>query len=183
MPAPAQTSNEQIVTAARALLERDGPSGLTMAGVAAAVGVRAPSLYKRVRDRDHLLRLVLDGVAAEMATELAAAPEAEDPVDALHRMAGVYRRFAHANPVSYSLLIGPSPGSGDRAHRSSDAVLAVMTAIVGPDDALLAARTVTAWAHGFISMELSGAFQLGGDLEAAWTYGIHAIVSGLARSE
>ena len=181
MPAPAQTSIEQIVTAARALLERDGPAGLTMAAVGTAVGVRAPSLYKRVDDRHHLLRLVLDEVATELAAALDAAAESADPASGLRKMADVYRRFAHANPVCYSLLIGVSPGSSARAQLSSQAVLAASTDLVGPEDALPAARTVTAWAHGFISMELSGGFQLGGDLEDAWTYGITHLLAGLTR--
>ena len=181
MPAPAQTSTEQIVTAARTLLERDGPAGLTMAAVGTAVGVRAPSLYKRVKDRDQLLRSVLDQVAGELAAALDKASTDADPADALLRMVGVYRHFAHANPVCYSLLIGISPGSADRSQISSRAVLAATTALVGPDGALAAARTLTAWAHGFISMELSGGFQLGGDLEDAWIYGITHLLAGLTR--
>lgn len=181
MPAPAQTSNEQIVAAARELLERDGPAGLTMAAVATAVGVRAPSLYKRVRDRDDLLRLVLDGVAAELAAELGAVTGTGDPATDLRRIAGVYRRFAHANQSAYVLLIGVTPGSRERSRTSSREVLRAATELVGPDDALAAARTVTAWAHGFISMELAGGFQLGGDLETAWEYGIERILAGLVR--
>ena len=51
MPTPSRTSTAEIVAAGRAILEAEGFEGLTMQRVAAAVGVRAPSLYKRVDGR------------------------------------------------------------------------------------------------------------------------------------
>ena len=48
------TTLEAIVAAGRELLEEGGVGAVTMLEVAYRVGVRAPSLYKRVRDRDQL---------------------------------------------------------------------------------------------------------------------------------
>ena len=53
-------------------------------------------------------------------------------------------------------------------------VCSAMARLVGETEALEAARTVVSWAHGFVSMELSGAFRLGGDLGAAYGAGITA---------
>ena len=58
MPTPARTSIEEILKAGRAIIETDGIDGLTMQAIADRVGVRAPSLYKRIRSRNQLLRLV-----------------------------------------------------------------------------------------------------------------------------
>ena len=55
-----------------------------------------------------------------------------------------------------------------------------MARLVGEMDALEGARTLVAWAHGFVTMELAGAFRLGGDLEAAYAFGIDAILSGVS---
>ena len=60
MPTPSRTSTAQIVAAGRVILEAEGFEGLTMQRVAAAVGVRAPSLYKRVDGRRELVRLIAD---------------------------------------------------------------------------------------------------------------------------
>jgi hypothetical protein len=50
---------------------------------------------------------------------------------------------------------------------------------VGEDRALEAARLVTAFAHGFVSMEITGAFRLGGDVDEAYRYGVGVLVDGL----
>ena len=183
MPAPAMTSEAKIVTAARSLLERQGPTALTMRAIAAEVGVKGPSLYKRVPDRNGVLRLVLDEVADELTAALDAAASTGDAVSDLRAMTSAFRHFAFENPAAYALLFSPDPmlGSEARAQQSSATLLARMADLVGPDDALPAARTLVAWAHGFVTMELSGAFHLGGDPADAWAYGLERILDALRQ--
>jgi AcrR family transcriptional regulator len=181
MPAPARTSTEAVVAAGRAILERDGIAGLTMQAVAADVGVRAPSLYKRVRDRAALVGMVVDAVAGELAARLDEAATTGDPQQDLRALAAAFRSFAHANPSAYPLLFDPRSGglSQQALAESSAAVLRVSAALAGEDHALAAARTVVAWATGFLSMELAGAFQLGGDVDEAWEYGVRLLAASL----
>jgi AcrR family transcriptional regulator len=181
MPAHAQTSTAAIVTAGRHLLEERGVDALTMHDVAGAVGVRAPSLYKRVRGRSDLFRLILEDVADELTTVLDAATGSGDPVADLRAMVEAYRRFAHANPVTYTLMFTPHAMSGGTARsvRSSATFLRIIAELAGPRDALPAARTMVAWAHGFIMMELAGAFRLGGDVEQAWDFGLNRILTAV----
>ena len=73
MPTPERTSTEEIVAAGREILEVAGPSGLTMQAVADRVGVRAPSLYKRVRDRDALHAAVATASIDALTARLEAA--------------------------------------------------------------------------------------------------------------
>ena len=59
--------------------------------------------------------------------------------------------------------------------------MAIVRQLTGDDEvALEAGRTVVAWAHGFVSMELAGMFRLGGDLDAAYTTGIELILAGIS---
>jgi hypothetical protein len=59
-------------------------------------------------------------------------------------------------------------------------VLVVVERLVGPDRALGAARLVTAFTDGFISIELNGLFPLGGDLDEAFRYGVEVLVEALS---
>ena len=68
MPTPDRTSLQDIVGAGRDLVETGGAAKLTMQAVAERVGVRAPSLYKRVRDRDALLVLVASATSTRSAS-------------------------------------------------------------------------------------------------------------------
>lgn len=181
MPAHSQTSTANIVAAGRRLLEERGTDALTMRDVADAVGVRAPSLYKRVRGRSDLVRLILEDVADELTSALDAAAGGSDPVADVRAMTGAYRAFAHSNPVAHALMYAPQavPGSTARSVRSSATFLRVIAELVGPAHALPAARTIVAWANGFITMELTGAFRLGGDVQQAWDFGLDRILAAV----
>lgn len=183
MPTPARTSVEAIVLAGRSLLEEGGLDALTMQAVAARVGVRPPSLYKRVRDRPDLIRLVIEDLWREFATVMDAAAATGEPSADLRALAHAFRAFANERPEGFGLLFvrlppqaAPDPGVYARA---SGPLLQALVPLVGADDALPAARTFTAWAAGFVRMELAGAFNLGGDVDAAFEYGIEHLVPSL----
>ena len=172
MPTPDRTSLSEIVEAGRDLLEEAGPTGITMQNVAARVGVRAPSLYKRVRDLDALREAVNTANLNELADQVVAADTS------LEALARAFRAFAHARPEGFRLLFAagaPVAALG----RASVPVIDRARELVGEDHALDAARLITAWATGFVSMELAGAFRLGGDVDQAFEYGIETLNRGL----
>jgi AcrR family transcriptional regulator len=183
VPTPARTSVDEIVEASRAILEREGLDGLTMARVASAVGVRPPSLYKRVRDRGELVRLVANDIGDELAVTLEAAAGTGDARVDLRRIAFAFRAWALAHPNAYALLFGrPSVGARmgiEVTARSSAPLLRTAEALAGPYEALEAARTFVAWATGFVTMELADAFKLGGDVDRAFAYGVDRLSASI----
>jgi AcrR family transcriptional regulator len=185
-PAPARTSADAIVVAARRILETDGLAAVTMRSVAEAVGVKGPSLYKRVPDHAALLRAVSDSVVGDLARTMALAIETDDPRADLRAAATAYRDFVLRNPNGYRLLfVGlPSEASTDAANLAAlgEPVVRAMTRLAGPKEALEGARTFVAWAHGFVTMEMAGAFRLGGDLAAAYAFGVETILTGVSGS-
>jgi AcrR family transcriptional regulator len=154
-----------------------------MAAVAKAVGVRAPSLYKRVDGRAALVRLVVEDTVVELTALLEQRERGDDARRVLVEQARAFREFAHANPNTYGLLFSQLPDASrpDPAlyARAAGPVLRATAALAGPGRSLEAARTVVAWAHGFLTMELGGAFQLGGDVDAAFEFGIASIVRAI----
>lgn len=187
MPAPARTSREAIVEAARALLEQDGLDAVVMSVVAERVGVRGPSLYKHVADRSALIRAVGDLVTADLRATLDRAMSTGDPAADLRALALAYRAFVRANPNGYGLLFAhlePDLQADPKAVADlGRPIVAAVTRLIGRDgpEALEAGRTLVAWAHGFVSMELAGGFRLGGDLDAAYATGIDLILAGISE--
>ena len=185
-PAPARTSTDAIVAAARRILEADGLSAVTMGSVAEAVGVRGPSLYKRVPDRAALLRAVADAVVADLSRTMSRATSSGEPAVDLRRVATEYRAFVRHNPNGYQLLFSALPAGAtpdpDSLASLGEPIVRAMTGLAGSAVALEGARTMVAWAHGFVSMELAGGFRLGGDLEAAYAFGIEAILAGVSEA-
>jgi AcrR family transcriptional regulator len=188
VPAPERTTISQIIAAGRAIVDDGGLDALNMQAVARRVGVRAPSLYKRLRDRDELIRRVVESTVDDLGVRLRRAVSRmgnDDPADALVALVRELRVFAHERPHSYPLIFGSLP-PGARPERSvlaqaSEPVFDATRRLVGDEYALDAARTVTAWANGFLSMELSRSFQLGGDVDRAFEWGIARIVESIAR--
>jgi AcrR family transcriptional regulator len=184
MPAPARTSVNAIVEAAREILEADGLPAVTMRAVAEAVGVKGPSLYKRIPDRAALLRAVADSVVDDLACTMARAIETGDPQSDLRATALAFRAFVHRNANGYRLLFVdlPPEASPDPAILAAlgEPLVRAMVALAGEADGLEGARTMVAWAHGFLTMELAGAFRLGGDLESAYLFGIETILTGVS---
>jgi AcrR family transcriptional regulator len=64
---PARLSRDAVVTAALAIIDRDGIDALTMRRVAGELDSSTMALYRHVRDKDQLLVLMLDRLAATVA--------------------------------------------------------------------------------------------------------------------
>lgn len=178
MPTPDKTSLDAILLASRELLEVGGLAALTMQSVAQRVGVRTPSLYKRVGGRDELIQLIAEASLTELTDRLDAASGAID-------LANRFREFGHEFPAAFQLIT--TPGAGVPVARpefgiaASRPILDIARTLAGEKRALEAARTLTAWATGFISMELHGGFNLGGDVEQAWHFGVTTIIDAVTN--
>jgi AcrR family transcriptional regulator len=186
MPYPAQFRREDAITIARDLIEADGVDGVSLARLAAALGIKAPSLYKHFADKDALLREINTLTWRGLTTAMGAACDgADSPPACLSAMASAYRAYALAHPTIYALAFDsnapattPDPSTLEALALPLQGVVAEM---VGEDESLAALRGFWALVHGFVVLEIGGKFQRGGSLEAAYHAAVAAYLSGLRR--
>lgn len=180
MSAIAKTSDDEIRAGARRLLELHGVDGVSMAAVAVEVGVRAPSHYKRFASRAELLRAVTGELLGELQLAMEKAVREGDARGSLERMAARYRAFAKKNPRGYALVFTYDAEADMGARMAAvGPLMGVLTGVLGKERALPAARTLVAYLHGFLTMELQGLFQMGGSVEEAYRFGLATILDGL----
>jgi AcrR family transcriptional regulator len=183
-PYPAQVDHEMIVGKARDMLEADGVDQLSLGKLAAALGVKAPSLYKHVASKAELLRAVNTITARELVGAMRASvgTAGADPVNRLVEVAKAYRVFALAHPVTYMLAFAnATPELRPDARELELLVLplqALMEPIAGADQSLAALRGAWALLHGFVTLELNGQFRRGGDLTGAFLHAIEVYAKG-----
>jgi AcrR family transcriptional regulator len=139
------------------------------------------TLYKHFEGRAALLGAVETHLFEELGKELAEA--ASDGGGAAKRVASGYRAFAKRNPRAYALMFAsalPKEEGVAASQAAAKPVLGVLCDLLGDADAAVsAARALTAFCHGFVSMELAGAFRLGGDIEKAFAEGVETVLAGI----
>lgn len=83
---------------------------------------------------------------------------------------------ARAPTLSSLRLLRRGPRRRCGPDQSAEPLLAELRGMLAEADVLPTARMVTAFLHGFVAMELAGAFRLGGDPEAAFARGLDAVL-------
>ena len=122
---------EQVVETASRIADRDGISSLSLASVAAALGVRSPSLYSHVDGLTGLRRQVSLHAARRLRTELADSVDGLDGIEALGAAAARLRSFAHRHPGRYdSLLPAPTPEQDPEVAATFAATAAVVGSVL-----------------------------------------------------
>jgi AcrR family transcriptional regulator len=165
---------DQIVAAARRLLEEDGPEALSMRNVAAEIGIRAPSLYEHVADKRALESAIIATGLHEQGVALREAVAADGGRDPLMAIAQSWRRWANAHPHVYGLIYARDLDRSDAAVAEAELFAGgPLRDICGGD--LVAARVIWAYAHGMVNLELTDRFPPQTDVETLWLRGLDAL--------
>jgi AcrR family transcriptional regulator len=159
-PSELTRRQQEILDAARDLLAREGVEALTVGRLAAALNIKAPSLYKHFASKREIEVLLI----AEGFERHAEAMEAAGP--GLADLARAYRAFALEDPARYRLMTARPLPRAELPEGLEERAAAPLVRAVGGDPDL--ARAMWAYAHGMVELELAGRFPADADLPAAW---------------
>ncbi|WP_330231601.1 TetR/AcrR family transcriptional regulator [Nocardia sp. NBC_00508] len=148
---PARLSRETILTVAEEIVESEGIAGLTMRGVATRLSSSPMAIYRHVRDKDELLLLLLDRIAAAL-------DRPELPENPRQRLVVLWRMIHDtlaAHPWVVSVLV-----SGDLASRSilwavEEILQAFLACGLTRGQAAAAYRTVWQYTVGVLTIRIA----------------------------
>jgi len=187
---PSAEVERELLSAAEAVLVRDGPGGLTVRAVAAEAGIAPMGVYNRLGGKDGLV----DALLIKGFDRLRAAIESPDDPDMRTRLrdGGLrYREFALANPHFYAIMFEDAI---PREHESAEVEeharacfgalvraveMASAAGVIAAPDPLEAAQQIWSAVHGAVALELRG-LVLTEDPAATYGAFLDTMIRGLA---
>lgn len=183
--ARAGLSPDAVVDAAALLADAEGLDALTLARLAATLGVRTPSLYSHVGGLDDLRRRLGARGARELAAAVREAAVGKARGDALRAAADALRTYARVHPGTYlAAQRAPDPADADAVAAAAESVDVFVALLSGygleGSDAIHAVRAVRSALHGFVTIENGGGFGMAEEVDESFARLVRLLDLGLA---
>ena len=152
---------EALVTAGRAILEKEGTAALTLRACARRAGVsHAAPQHHFATVADLLADIAATGFEDFVRSLDKAAARARSPVERLKAMGHGYVAFARERPAVYQLMFGvAAPLSSERLQAAKvaawDQLAEAVSEAAGPEDKEAKAMQVWSAVHGFSMLVIS----------------------------
>jgi AcrR family transcriptional regulator len=175
-----------VVEAAVGVVDREGAEALTMARLAAELGIRAPSLYAHVRGQAGLRRELWLWAVSDLGDRLREAVMGRSGRDALVAFATSLRDYARTHPGRYRLTLDPPRPLDEEARKARRRANSAFEAVVrsfGLEGAAAtdAGRALRAAVHGFVGLEALDA--MGDDgVDASFEHMLDLLARGFASA-
>ncbi|MEU8437631.1 TetR-like C-terminal domain-containing protein [Streptomyces sp. NPDC029216] len=176
----------RLTEAAAEMADEAGIEKVSLSALARRFGVKDASLYSHVRGlRDLRVRVAL--LAGEEMTErIAVAVAGRSGKDALVAFADAYREYALERPGRYAasqMRFDPEEVAGSAGLLRSVELTYGMLRAYGLEEPDLtdAARLLRSTFHGYVHLELSGAFGHSREVRESWARGLDALHVALAN--
>ncbi len=177
-PEQVDGKREDILDAAMRLFEREGIEAVSFRKIAAELGCSYAAPYRYFASKADLVTGLRERTYRWMGQAMQAAIRPELPrLTQLHDLAQAYIRAALERPARYALLFDlnqpgtPSPQLAQARHEAFDLCTQVVRAAVAAgelqleSDPLTVAHLFWAGAHGIVSLQVAGQFEMGRSVE------------------
>jgi AcrR family transcriptional regulator len=180
----------EIKEQAYAQIASGGPGVLSLSGIAKAMGMSGPAMYRYFASRDDLMATLVTESFEDLAdrlTAVAADAAGQAPEGRLRAVAHAFRRWALAAPHRYRLVFGSSYGTGEldpariipAATRSMTTFLTALAELYGAPAPVVSDTTLARQLETWGARQNSSADLAPGELKlglVAWTR-LHGIIS------
>ncbi|TFC20830.1 WHG domain-containing protein [Cryobacterium glucosi] len=179
-------TRDRVAEEAAVMADEVGLNSLTLAALAARLGVRQPSLYKHIDSMAGLHRDIAVHAKRDMGEVLARASVGRSGADAISAMSHAYRQWALQHPARYEAA-NRMPAPGDLEDEAVSLAIVqlisdVLTAYhLEGDDAIDAIRAFRSTLHGFISFETGGSFAMSADINRSFERLVHGFIVALTQ--
>ncbi|MCE3201204.1 TetR/AcrR family transcriptional regulator [Paenibacillus sonchi] len=173
-----------LVLAAAEIADEQGIEEVTLAALAARLGVRSPSLYNHINGLQGLRSLLAVHGLELLNAAIAAASEGLKGDAAIHAMGQAYVDFARKHPGLYeTTLRAPEEGNSELV-RASEQVLSSIIRLLScyeldAEGELHAVRGLRSLLHGFAALENKGGFGMPLDTNISLNWLISAFIAGI----
>jgi AcrR family transcriptional regulator len=179
---------ERVVAFAAELADEVGLEALTLAAVAARLGVRLPSLYNHVAGLPGLQRELARLGGRELLERLSRATIGKAEDAAVLALAHALRAYILAHPGRYAATVRAPAANDPEMQRIAQAIVEVVLAVLAPYGldaaaAIHAVRGLRSIAHGFATLELAGGFGLALDRDESFLRLLRAYIAGLRAQD
>lgn len=171
---PTPLTTEEVVRAARSIIETRGIDACSMRALAVELGVQPPALYRRVRDKRELLTLVLADALADVEVPTVG-PWQERMAFLMRRLRAVMRR----DPYLLTLYLTGHLQLDDALTMRKRAMAPLVEAGFDPEAAGSAVTVLSMYTLGMTSIAAS----LELDDDSLFEFGLGRLIDGLAKGD
>ncbi len=176
---------KRVVQAAADLADTTGLYEVTLATLAAQLGVRTPTLYHYVAGLPGLRRELALLACRELAQRMGKAVMGKAGDEAVLALAYAYRAFVHEHPGLYSATVqAADPDDAELVAAQTEVVEITMRTLsaysMTYEESVHVVRMLRSLVHGFTTLESSGGFGIPVDRDETFQRLLHVFLRGLA---
>ncbi|MFP4975890.1 TetR/AcrR family transcriptional regulator [Paenibacillus sp. CN-4] len=182
---------ETIVTAAGELADELGTDQLSLASLAARLGVRSPSLYNHIGGLPELKKALARHGLAQLYEAMRSALDAEADEDMeILAIGRAYVAYARRRPGVYELTLRAPDQNNPGAEEAGRRILGLIMEVIRKreseleeEELLHTVRGLRSLLHGFASLEQHGGFGMELDRDVTLTKILTAYMAGVRSRE